>query len=177
MIEEKSLKKEGEDLAKVAVDSGMGSKQLKTIYRLIKTKPMAFVEAFVQRQIGREIQGYNAFLMLLDLLRKYTEEKGLLEKVLMYANMLYSYYEHEATMKLKTSAEVVIKRTVERHGLRYDGLEIEARGNSVEFRVGVQSFHGNPRTLAMKIERALKERVSVLSKMRLRIWIESTQRR
>jgi len=174
MIEEKNLKKEGEDLAKVAVESGMGSKQLQTIFRLTKTRPMAFVEAFVQRQIGRRIRGYDAFLMLLDLSKKYAGEKGLFEKVLMYANMLYSYYENEATMKLKTSAEVVIKRIVENQGFRYDGLDIEARGNFVEFRVGVQRFHDNPKTLAMEIQRALKEKVSTLSGMRLRIWVEST---
>jgi lambda repressor-like predicted transcriptional regulator len=35
-MEERSLKKEGEDLAKVAVESGLGSKQLQTIYRLTR---------------------------------------------------------------------------------------------------------------------------------------------
>jgi len=174
MVEEKSLKKEGEDLAKVAVESGMGSKQLQTIFRLTKSKPMAFVEAFLQRQIGRRIRGYDAFLMLLDISKKYAEEKELFEKVLMYASMLYVYYENEATMKLKSSAEVVIQKIVERLGFRYDGLQIEASGNFVEFRVGLKRFHGNPKTLAMEIERALKEKVFALSGMRLRIWIEST---
>jgi len=42
MSEEKSLKMEGENLAKIAVDSRMGAKQLQTLYRLVKTRPLAF---------------------------------------------------------------------------------------------------------------------------------------
>jgi hypothetical protein len=174
MSVERDFKKEGEVLAKVAVDGGMGAKQLQTIYRLVKTKPMAYVEAYVQRQIGRGIRGYDAFLMLLDLIKKYVEDKGAFEKVLMYANMLYVYYEHEATMKLKISVEAIVKGIVERRRFRYDGLSMESRGRFMEIRVGVKSFHGNPKALAMEIDRALKERVSELSKMKLRIWIEST---
>jgi len=174
MVEEKSLKKEGEDLAEVAVKSNMGLKQLQTIYRLTKTRPMAFVEAYVKRQIGRRISGYDAFLTVLELIKRYEEDKVSFEKVLMYANMLYVYYEHEAEMKLKKAAEDIVKGIVERHGFRYDGLNIESRGKYVEFQVNVKSFHGNPKSLAMEIDRALRERVSEMSKMRLRIWIEST---
>jgi hypothetical protein len=174
MSVERELKKEGEVLAKVAVESSMGAKQLQTIYRLIKTKPVAYLEAYIQRQIGRGIRGYNAFLMLLDLVKKYQSDKGAFEKVLMYANMLYVYYEHEAVMQLKISMETIVKGIVERRRLRYDGLSMESRGRFMEIRVGVKGFHGNPKVLAMEIDRALKERVSELSKMKLRIWIEST---
>lgn len=174
MSEERNFKKEGEVLARVAVESSMGAKQLQTIYRLIKTKPTAYIEAYIQRQIGRGIRGYDAFLMLLDLIKKYAENKGAFEKVLMYANMLHVYYEHEATMKLKISVETIVESVVERRGFRYDGLSMESRGRFMEIRVGVKSFHGNPKALAMEIEKALKERVSELSKMKLRIWIEST---
>jgi len=75
MSEEKSLKMEGENLAKIAVDSRMGAKQLQTLYRLAKTKPLAYVEAYVQRQIARAlaggVRGYEGFVKALELLRKY----------------------------------------------------------------------------------------------------------
>jgi hypothetical protein len=172
MIEEKSLKKEGEDLAKVAVESGLGSKQLQTIYRLARSKPMAFVEAFVQRQIGRGIRGYSAFSMILDLLAKYREDKGSFMRILMYAVMLYDYFENEPTMKLRGLAESIIKSIVERKGLEFDELKIRLRGNFAEFKVRIRRFYGNPKALVLEIEKALKSRVAELSNVNVRIWIE-----
>jgi hypothetical protein len=48
---ERKLKSEGEELAKIAVESGMGAKQLQTLYRLVKTRSLPFVEAYIKRQI------------------------------------------------------------------------------------------------------------------------------
>lgn len=172
MVEEKSLKKQGEELAKVAVDSWMGAKQLQTIYKLVKTKPLAYVEAFVQRQIGREVRGYAGFAKVLDLLREYQDEKGLFEKVLMYAVMLYDYYEKEPTMKLKDAGEPIIRRVVEGHGLAFDRATMKLHGKSLEVNVKVDRFHGNPKALAMDIEKALKSK-DEFSNLNMRVWIES----
>jgi hypothetical protein len=172
MVEERSLKREGEDLAKVAVESGLGSKQLQMIYRMSRSKSMAFVEAFVQRQIGREIRGYSAFSMVLDLLAKYREDKSSFVKVLMYAVMLYDYFENEPTMKMRGLAEPIVKGVVEKRGLEFNRLKIGLRGNFVEFRVKLKRFFGNPKALALEIEKALRSKVAELSNMNVRVWIE-----
>ncbi|MEM3183385.1 MAG: hypothetical protein QXL87_02875, partial [Nitrososphaerota archaeon] len=83
---ERELKLEGEGLAKIAVDSGMGAKQLQTLYKLVRTNPLPFVEAYIKRQIGREVRGLNGFLKILDLCQKYANDRVSLERVLLYAN-------------------------------------------------------------------------------------------
>lgn len=172
MSEEKNLKIEGESLAKIAVDSGMGAKQLQTLYRLTKTRPLAFVEAFVKRQIGRGVRGFDGFARMLELLKKYDDKKPNLERVLMYAIMLYDYCEKEPTMKLKSAAEPIIRRVVEQRGFIYTGADTSLQGKNLVLNVSLQRFHGNPKELASEIERALraKEEFSSLS---LRVWIES----
>jgi hypothetical protein len=172
MSEEKSLKLEGEELARVAVSSGMGAKQLQTIYRLIKTRPLAFVEAFVQRQIGREVKGFRGFVEVLGLLRKYEKNKIAFEKVLMYAVMLYDYCEKEPIMKFRSASESLIKRVVESRGAIYDSVTMKLRGNVLEINVKVRKFYGNRKALAMEIERALNSKEE-FSNLKLRIWIES----
>ena len=171
MSEERSLKLEGEDLAKTAVDSGMGVKQLQTIYRLVKSKPLVFVEAFVQRQIGREVRGFAGFVKVLELLRKYGGNRGAFEKVLMYAVMLYDYYEKEPTMKLKTTGEPIIKRIIEERGSVFDGVMMKLYGRNLDVNVRVKRFYENPKALAMEIERALKNK-GEFSNLNLRVWIE-----
>jgi len=172
MSEEKILKTEGEELAKVAVDSQMGSKQLQTLYRLVKTRPLAFVEAYVKRQIGRVVRGYNGFVKMLELLEKYEGDKASLEKVLMYAVMLYDYCEKEPTMKLRSVADPIVKRVVERQGCNYNGVDMDFQGRNLNVNVYVHGFHGNPKALALEIEKALKAKEE-FSSLNLRVWIES----
>jgi len=172
MSEEKSLKSEGENLAKVAVDSRMGAKQLQTLYRLVKTRPLAFVEAFVKRQIGRGVSGYNGFVKVLELLEKYEGERSSLEKVLMYAVMLYDYCEKEPTMKLKSVADPIVRRIVEEKGCNYNGVDMDFQGRKLRVNVIVRRFHGNPKALASEIESALKAKEE-FSSLNLRVWIES----
>jgi len=171
MSEEKNLKLEGEELARIAVDSGMGAKQLQTIYRLVKTRPLAYVQAFVQRQIGREIKGFAGFMKLHELLQKYEDDKGAFEKVLMYATMLYDYYEKEPVIELKTVGEPIVKRVVEGRSFVYGGVSLRLSGRNLELTVKVGRFHGNPKTLAMEIEQALKKRKE-FSDLNLRVWIK-----
>jgi len=172
MTEEKNLKTEGENLAKIAVDSGMGAKQLQTLYRLAKTRPLAYVEAYVQRQIGRGVRGREGFVKALELLRKYEDRKPQLEKVLMYAAMLYDYYEREPYMRLEGAANPIVKRVVEGYGCIFDGLSFDFDGRTLTLTVNVRRFHGNPKALASEIEKSLKS-IEEFSNLNLKVWIES----
>lgn len=172
MTEEKELKKEGEELAKLAVESGMGAKQLQAIYRLVKTRPIAFVQAFVQRQIGRGVQGLSAFVKTLELSQKFEGDKAAFEKVLMYAVMLYDYFEMAPTMNLRMASEGVVKDVVNSQGFVFEGLEVRIAGNRVDMQVKTRRFHGNPKALAMEIEKALKSKVPEFRDVALKIWIE-----
>ncbi|MEM2092136.1 MAG: hypothetical protein QXR59_02485 [Candidatus Bathyarchaeia archaeon] len=168
---ERNLKLDGEDLAKIAVNSGMGAKQLQTVYKLVRTRPLPFVEAYIQRQIGREVRGLNGFLKMLELYQKYANDRVSLERVLLYANMLYDYFEKQPTLKLKAACEQSIKNIVEGHGLTYDGVSMNLRGKDLEVKVKVRGLHGPPKPLAMEIERALKGK-SDFASLNLKVWIE-----
>ncbi|MCS7096805.1 MAG: hypothetical protein RMJ15_06835 [Nitrososphaerota archaeon] len=172
MIEEKSLKLEGEELAKIAVDSGMGAKQLRTIRKLVKTRPLAYVEAFVQMQIGRGVSGRAGFIKVLELIRKYEDGKVFLEKVLTYAVMLYDYYEKEPTRRLESIGEPIVKRIVEGHGFVFNKATMRLQGRILEINVKVDRFHGNPKALAMEIEKALRGKEE-FSNLNMKVWIES----
>lgn len=171
MVEEKSLMLEGENLAKVAVESEMGAKQLQTIYRLAKTRPLAYVEAHVKRQMSR-IKGFMAFAKTLELLKKYEASPTLFMKVLMYAVMLYDYCEKEPVMKHRTVAEPVIRQVVEARGMTLSNVDMKLYGRSLGINVRVHRFSGNPKVLANEIEDALK-RKGVFPGLSLRVWIES----
>ncbi|MEM1539687.1 MAG: hypothetical protein QXW82_07835 [Candidatus Bathyarchaeia archaeon] len=172
MAEEKELKEEGEQLARIAVESGMSSNQLQTIYRLVKTKPIAYVQAYIQRQIGRGVGGLSAFMKVLELSKKYEEDRAVFEKVLMYALMLYDYVKAEPTMKLSVASEGIVRNIVNWHGAAFEGLQIKLFGNSAEVRVKTGKFRGNPKVLAMEIEKALNEKIPEFRNMRLKVWIE-----
>ncbi|MGC8937078.1 MAG: hypothetical protein ACP5KV_06950, partial [Candidatus Methanomethylicaceae archaeon] len=180
MSEEKRFKEEGEELAKVAVRSGMGSKQLQTIYRMVKTKkPLPFVEAFVQRQIARAmdgtVHGREGFEGIHQVLKRYGDDRTAVEKVLMYAAMLYDYYEKVQTFEDKGALEEIVRKVVEGKDLKYGGLKISQQGDVVVLNVSVVGFHDNPRTLASEIERELVA-AGALSGRRRRVWIESVLR-
>jgi hypothetical protein len=177
LTEEKGLKEEGEELAKTAVASGLGSKQLGSLYRQTLTKPIPFVEAFVKRQIGRGVPGFPGALgdRMLALLRKYEENKAMLERALMYANMLYPYYEVQSMMALKETVESLVKRMTERFG--FDGIEISRRGQDMEIRVRLARFYGNRAALASEISAEILRRVPEASRLSFRVWIEQAERR
>jgi len=172
MMNEKDLKEKGEELAKIAVEGGLGSKQLKTMYKLAKRKPVPFIEVFVKSKIGRNVVGFDSFgPAMLELLSECADDKPSLQKILMYANMLYQYIERQATMGLKEEIEPVVKQLVE--GFGYRCVEILENGGT-EFRVKLARFRGNPAMLASEITRELREKVPAVSKLRFRVWIERT---
>ena len=170
-MKEEDLKERGEKLATIAVENGVGSKQLTTLYKLAKTKPVPFIEVFVKRQIGRNVEGFDSFgPPMLDLLSEHGGDKGALQKILMYANMLYPYAEKEATMDMREEIDPVVKRIAEEFG--YRDVEVSERRGQTEFRVKVARFHGDPAALAWEIEREIREKVPKLSRLRFRVWIE-----
>jgi len=176
LLEEKLLKKHGENLAKLAVENGVAQRALITLYKIVKTKPMPFVEAFIKRQMGRRVRGYYALgKWLLELLDEYKYDKAILQKVLMYSCMLYDYYEMEPTVKLREKVEPLVKKIVEIHG--YEDLEIRQKGGYTEFKVALSRFRGNPRDLALRIEQEIRGKIPEASKLNFKVWIQSRGRR
>ena len=175
MYDERRLKAKGEDLARISVENSLGSTQLNTIYKITKTRPLSFVEAFIQRQIGRRVQGFEAVgEVLLKLLEEFREDKAAFQKVLMYANMLYDYYEKKAEDKLKGAIMEVVKKVVDKYG--FLGLEISRRRGFTQFQVELARFYDDPRFLSSQIERALRQRVPEVSNLNFRVWIKKSRR-
>lgn len=173
MTEERELKKEGEELAKTAVESELGAKQLRTIYTLTRTKPLPMVEAFVQRQLSR-VSGTKAFETILNLLKERADDKAAFVKVLMYANMLYPYYERQDAMKYSIVAAESAKRICDQQGCKYVGLEVSTERDRTEIRVKVSGYRGDPKFLASSIGREIVHRDP---KFPGNIWIEQIDRR
>jgi hypothetical protein len=176
LVEEKVLKDQGEGLAKLAVENGVAQRALTTLYKISKTRSMPFVEAFIKRQIGRRVRGYYAFgNKLLDLLGEYKYDKMIFQKILMYACMLYDYYEMQPTIALRDQVEPLIKKATEMFG--YEDLEIRQKGGYTEIIVMLSDFRGNPRDLALKIEQEIRGKISEASKLNFKVWIQSSRGR
>lgn len=176
MSEEMDLKREGEEVAKIAVENKLGSKQLTTLYRLAKTKPTPYIEAFVEKQMGRRVRGYLPFgRRVLKLLEDYAERKASFQRILMYANMLYDYYENLPYMEVQDAIEPIVKGITERYG--YDGIELKPRRDYMELRVSLRNFRGNPKILASQILDKILGDVPEASRLNLRVWIELPERR
>jgi hypothetical protein len=75
-------------------------------------------------------------------------------------------------MKLKSVADPIVRRIVEKQGCNYNGVDMNFQGRNLNVNVYVRRFHGNPKALAFEIERALKTKEE-FSSLNLRVWIES----
>lgn len=155
----------------------MAADQLRKIYELIrvrpllKTRPLEYVQAHVQRQMVR-VRGRAGFKKVLELLDKYGSNREALEKVLMYAVMLYDYYKKKPFLDLMEIAEPIVQGVIRRRGAVYRDMRIKLRGSFAEVVVRTRGFHGNPRPIAIEIQRALKAK-SEFSNLNLKVWIES----
>lgn len=172
-MDERELKKMAEELAKVAVESGLASKQLRAIYELTRTKPLPMVEAYVQRQLGRDVSGKKAFEMILDLLKS-SEDKAVFSKILWYANMVFDYYQKQYVTGCRDVAEAASKRACEMHSCKYVGLDILTDRDLQEVKVKVSGFKGDPKFLASSIWREI---VGKQPNFKGRIWIDQLDRR
>lgn len=173
MSEEKDLKREGEELAKMSVESKLGAKQLRSIYVLAKTKPLPFVEASIQRQLAR-VSGTKALEMALGLLKKYEKDTTALLKVLMYANMLYDFYERQSTMEYRVVAEESAGKACQQYRCRYVGLEIHTDRGLVTLTVKVSGYRDDPKLLASAVMQEIMHRDP---RFHGRVWIEQIDRR
>ncbi len=175
MSEEKDLKMEGETLAKKAVESGMGRKQLTELYRLSKVKPIEYLDAYAKRQFSRTLEGTlsgrDTFAYVSELISKYDGQKPKLQKILMYAVMLYDYYEKEPLMRIPSIAEPVVRKEVEKSGYTCGKIDPQIQGNEVCINVHVPGFAGNPRDLAVNIKDALMKKQELFG-YNLKVWIQ-----
>jgi len=172
MSEEKTFMRDGEGLARIAVESGMAFKQLQEIYRMTKTRPPTYLEAYIKRQMSREsVRGFMAFARILELLSKYKNNPAFLAKVLMYAVMLFEYYRREPLIKRRIAAEPVIKQIVEARNMSLENLSLELYGRNMDINVKVHSLSMNPKALSDEIINALK-RMEEFSSLNLKVWIE-----
>jgi len=176
MPEERALKEDGEDLARLAVGEGTGLKQLREAYDVVRKKPLPYAEACVQRQLAKALEGTvrgaGTFQRILELMKKYGENRSSLERALMYAVMLYPYYEKEPLLKVKGQAEQVIREVVRAGGYSLERVEWRIDGRVASANVHIPGFRENPKVLAGEIERALRSRVA-LKEVNVKIWKES----
>ena len=176
MYSEKHIKEKGEELAEIAVENKLGSKQLTTIYRLVKTRPIPFVQAFIQRQIGRGIDGFSAVgPWLLGLLNECWDNPSVFERVLMYGIMLYDYYEKLPLLQHLEKIEPVVRQITERYGFK--DVEVSTERGYLDLVVRLANFRGNPRVLSSMIYESIRRNVPEAANVRFRVWIESNQRR
>ncbi|MEM3736873.1 MAG: hypothetical protein QXJ75_02100 [Candidatus Bathyarchaeia archaeon] len=169
MSGEVGLKREGEDLAKLAVSCNIGAKQLRTLYDTARTRDKPMLEAYVQYQIPR-ISGYLEFgEKMLQLIGRY--EKMQVVTILQYANMLYDYYRLKRWKALEPIIGETIKRTTQQYG--YIGVEIRMERDTPEVFVMLRDFRGNPRQLAEELSARIKQNITEIRNIPVKIWIRT----
>lgn len=167
------MKAKGEELAKLAVEHGLGSKQLRDLYKITKTKPLPMVEAHVKRQIAR-VSGSKALEAVLGLISLFAEDKALFLRVLWYANMLYPYYEKQVSAQFDAVVGDVASKVCAQRNCKYMGLDASSEEHQKEYRLRVSGYFGDPAQLSMAIRREVINREPKFSG---KIWIQSIDRR
>jgi len=173
-LDERDLKRIGECLADSAARAGVGAKQLKELYRIVKTRPIPFLEAYIERQISRSVGGFNAFGPdVLEVVKK-LEDKGDLQKAFMYMNMVYEYVRmKKGGMKEGTGwrekLEPLVEDLTSRFG--YGGITLEQEAEGLRCTVRLQRFSGNPKQLALDLYSEAVSHYPELSRG-IRFWIE-----
>lgn len=189
-MSEKEYSDLGEELAKLAVQTGLGAKQLRDLYSYIKNKPLPEVEAVVKRQIGRSMggqrggpRGYDIFgPRFLELMEAYKENRSGLQRILWYANMLYPYYEARPVAETPSSAErgaqvedledrveAVVRQACSRYG--FAGFKLSSERDGFLGKVSLRRFQGNPRALSEELYGLVTNRFPEC-RDRIRFWIE-----
>jgi len=208
-MNEKELKEIGEELAEAAAKAGVGSKQLRELLRLAKTRPTPFLEARVEYQIARAAtggrggpRGFDRFgPTMLDVIEKLKDDKGGLQKALLYANMLYPYVtmtleggmvgrravpggqaqvghrrqafegRREGAAGWREKLDPIVGGMCSRFG--YGGVTVEDDMGRLLCRVMLRRFHGNPAVLASDLYREAVSHFPELTRS-IRFWIERT---
>ncbi len=164
MSAEINLEFEGDRLAESAIDNGIKSTQLRTLYEKARSKPMEDLKSYVEYQMSR-ITGYWSFgQVMLELIKKYWESKTDLVKVLEFANMKYDF-------KRLKRIEDIIKAKTSQYGFKGVDFVIE-RTSLKEVRVFLRDFKGSPHTLSEEIIRKIMQNVTSMPRFRVRIQME-----
>ncbi|MCX8151314.1 MAG: hypothetical protein N3D85_07430 [Candidatus Bathyarchaeota archaeon] len=172
-MDELSLKTKGEELAKLAVEHGLGSKQLRDLYKITKTKPLPMVEVHIKRQITR-VSGRVAFESVLELLSLFANDKASFLKILWYANMLYSYYDKQTSGRFDAIVGDAAAKVCAQRNCRYRGVETSGDGHQKKYIIRVIGYVGDLSQLAMEITREIMNKAPNFSE---KIWIQPIDRR
>ena len=194
LMDEAEYKKLGEELAREAAAVGLGSKQLRSIYTLAKTKPLPYVEAIVKRQTARAAQGerggpigFDRFgPALLRVMERFTEDKQGFEKVLLYANLLVDYVKisgdrstetrdaspvvtSSSSTDIRSRIEPIVSQECSRYG--FAGLTIRNEGSTVIYEVSLPRYYGDPAEVSRTLySKAIAECPEL--RERIRFWIK-----
>jgi len=180
-MSEKKLKELGEKLAKAAAKADVGAKQLRELFKISKTRPIPFLEAYVKRQISRAKSegGPGGFAKfgpeVLEVMELLEENKERLQKVLKYANMLYGYEKTKLEEEIiggggwREKLGPIVEEACARYG--YVGLKLEPERGRMLCRVMLRRFRGNPRQLSEELYQRVISHFPDLTGG-IRFWIE-----
>lgn len=179
------MKEIGEKLAKAAAMADVGTNQMRELYRIVKTKSIPYLEAYVKRQIPRAgrrggPRGLDKFgPEILEVIERFEENKGGLQKVLEYANMLIEYEKMTLVMgklgddELREKLIPIVSEACSRFG--YEGITLQEDRGQVMCRVRLRRFNGNPAELASDLYQEVISHYPELVHS-IRFWIEPRTR-
>jgi len=169
-----SVKEIGDQLAKTAASSGIGSKQLRQLLTLAKTRPIDRLEAIIKYQMSRNVTGFGQLgNALLKILAQYPEDKSFIAEVLTHVCLTTDFYRGEKIRTLQPQIESVVKRTAYNYG--FQRIEcLTERGLCIN--VYLNKFYGNPRLLSDQIKEQLYKNVPELHETDFEVWINPRRR-
>jgi len=174
--EERRLYEEGERLAKLAVKHDVASTELRSIFTVCQTKPLAYLRAYIEMQSARKLGEFGR--VLLQSLSEHDDRRDEIESVLRYMNMTYKYVKMmqgggegegelippEVILKVRS----VLKKKIEGLGIK----EVNGRKQAgiVHLDVYLKTFpHGNPGILAKELSSQIQNEVRELQGYKLRL--------
>jgi hypothetical protein len=174
--EERRLYEEGERLAKLAVKHDVASTELRSIFTVCQTKPLAYLRAYIEMQSARKLGEFGR--VLLQSLSEHDDRRDEIESVLRYMNMTYKYVKMmqgegegmgelippEVILKVRS----VLKKKIEGLGIK----EVNGRKQAgvVHLDVYLRTFpHGNPGMLAKELSSQIQNEVRELQGYKLRL--------
>jgi len=208
-MDESEYKEIGEKLAGEAVKAGLKMGQLRLLYKLAKMRPIPFMEAWVKRQIARSAeggrgspQGFDQYgPIILEVMERFKDDKGGLQKVLTYTIMLFEYVKLSAkpvstaqrgrsmpsgtvretayalsdeSKALRERLEPIVNRVCNRYGLI--AIEVSKERGGWRCNVRLRRFRENPRALSENLVREVVSQFPELSGS-IRFWIDMNERR
>jgi len=174
--EERRLYEEGERLAKQAVKYGVASTELRSIFTVCQTRPLAYLRAYIEMQSARKLGDFGR--VLLQSLSEHDDRRDEIESVLRYMNMTYKYVkmmqgegEGEGELippEVILKVESILKGRIGRLGIqRVSGRK---EGGLVQLDVLVSTFPpGNPGMLARELSSLIQNEVKELGGQRVRL--------